>query len=95
MFSGPLVSLGTLGLHHQCISGLTRVQIFTLGGSWSGGEGGKNGEKLPAGGTWQRLDNVPVSRIVTADPRGEYRADNHGWFFAWSNAEGAFNLSYS
>jgi galactose oxidase len=70
------------------------VQIFTLGGSWSGGEGGKDGEKLPAGGTWQRLANVPVSRILTNDPQGVYRADNHGWFFAWSGSEGDFDIPY-
>jgi galactose oxidase len=63
------------------------VQIFLLGGSWSGGRGGKNGELL-VGGTWTNLTGVLATSILTADPKGVYRADNHGWFFSWSNGEG-------
>jgi hypothetical protein len=56
--------------------------------------GGKNGEKLAVGGNWASLPNCPVSRIRTADPAGEYRADNHAWFFPWSNAEGVYFLLF-
>jgi galactose oxidase len=63
-----------------------------LGGSWSGGLGGKNGEVFTpagAGAGWRKLSNVPVAPILTKDPEGVYRADNHGWFFGWSGGKGA------
>ena len=64
--------------------------MFTLGGSWSGGEGGKNGEIYdPTDPNWALLKNVKSEYILTDDPRGMYRADNHGWFFAWEDNEGA------
>ena len=59
-------------------------EVFTIGGSWSGGSGGKNGEVWSASGGWRLLPNVPVDNIMTADPRGAYRADNHTWLFAAS-----------
>jgi hypothetical protein len=69
--------------------------VFLLGGSWSGGVGGENGiapkdaEVLsPETGRWKKLPGVKATSILTKDPEGTYRADNHGWFFAWSNAEG-------
>jgi galactose oxidase len=59
-------------------------EVFTIGGSWSGGIGGKNGEIWSAAGGWRTLPNVPVDSILTADPRGGYRSDNHPWLFATS-----------
>ncbi|GIU57077.1 hypothetical protein NicSoilC12_28260 [Arthrobacter sp. NicSoilC12] len=59
-------------------------EVFTIGGSWSGGIGGKNGEIWSAAGGWRTLPNVPVDSILTADPRGGYRSDNHAWLFATS-----------
>jgi hypothetical protein len=64
------------------------LQVFLLGGSWKGGRGGKTGEIL-SDGVWQLLSGVSATSILTADPQGVYRADNHGWFFGWSNEEGA------
>jgi hypothetical protein len=64
------------------------VQVFLLGGSWSGLRGGKNGEIL-SNGAWSLLSGVVADVILTDDPYGVYRADNHGWFFGWSNGEGA------
>jgi hypothetical protein len=65
------------------------VQIFLLGGSWSGGQGGKNGEVFdPIAGKWRALTNVKPEFILTSDVTGTYRADNHGWFFGWLNGEG-------
>jgi hypothetical protein len=58
--------------------------------------GGKDGEKMSVSGIWALLPKVPVSRILTADPAGVYRSDNHGWFFPWSAAEGTLAwLTYS
>jgi galactose oxidase len=44
--------------------------IFTIGGSWSGGQGGKNGEYyIPRTNTWVRSPNALVSRMLTGDAR--------------------------
>jgi galactose oxidase len=66
------------------------VQIFLIGGSWSGGlESNKDGEKFRPGGPWVNLPGAPVDLIRTKDPKGRFRDDNHSWLFAWSGAEGA------
>jgi galactose oxidase len=57
-------------------------EVFTLGGSWSGGIGGKHGEVWSASGGWRALPNVLSNPILTKDPAGEFRADNHAWLFA-------------
>jgi galactose oxidase len=66
---------------------LSTGQVFTLGGSWHDRAGSKDGELFtPSGttGTWSRLPGVSASAILTADPAGVYRADNHAWLFAWT-----------
>ncbi|MER5889473.1 discoidin domain-containing protein [Streptomyces sp. NPDC001941] len=71
---------------YQAMTLLSNGEAFVLGGSWSGGEGGKDAEVWsPATGTWRKLSGVPVTTTMTADPRGPYRADNHQWFHATSN----------
>jgi galactose oxidase len=60
-------------------------RVFALGGSWSGGLGGKNGEVWSPGVGWGRLTGVLVTPILTKDPEGVFRSDNHGWFFAWTD----------
>ena len=59
-------------------------EVFTIGGSWSGGSSSKHGEVWSAEGGWRLLPDVPVDSTMTADPRGAYRADNHTWLFAAS-----------
>jgi galactose oxidase len=62
---------------------LENGNVFTLGGSWSGGEGGKNGEVWNANNGWTNLT------ASSADPlygyERAYRSDNHGWLFASGN----------
>ncbi|MFF3402358.1 discoidin domain-containing protein [Streptomyces sp. NPDC002659] len=71
---------------YQAMTLLSTGDAFVLGGSWSGGNGGKGGEVWsPASGTWRKLGGVPVTTTMTADPRGPYRADNHQWLHATSN----------
>ena len=61
-------------------------RTFTIGGSWSGGYGGKNGEIYdPSKNTWTLLSGCPVAPMLTADAAGIYRADNHAWLFGWKN----------
>jgi galactose oxidase len=69
------------------------VQVFLLGGSFSGGQGNKYGEVFdPITGTWRALTSVKPDFILTGDVAGTYRADNHGWFFGWLDGEGALPL---
>ncbi|WP_338118073.1 discoidin domain-containing protein [Streptomyces coryli] len=70
---------------YQAMTLLSNGDAFVLGGSWSGGNGGKDGEVWsPATGTWRKLSGVPVTSTMTADPAGPYRADNHQWLYATS-----------
>ncbi|WP_166784808.1 galactose oxidase-like domain-containing protein [Cryobacterium sp. TMT2-14] len=61
---------------------LCNGQVFLLGGSWAGGQGGKNGEIWSTCAGWRGLANVPVAPILTNDPQGVFRSDNHAWLFA-------------
>ncbi len=71
---------------YQSSATLSNGNIFTIGGSWSGGEGNKNGEVWNAAtNTWSLLPGCPVAPMLTADARGVYRADNHGWLFGWKS----------
>lgn len=63
---------------------LSNGKIFTIGGSFSGGIGGKIGEIYDdATKTWTTLTGAPVAPMLTTDQEGEWRTDNHGWLFAW------------
>jgi len=66
---------------------LSNGYVFTIGGSWSGGDTTpKNGEVYnPFTGTWTELAGARVAPMLTADQQGVYRADNHGWLFGWKN----------
>ncbi|MBC7995738.1 MAG: DUF1929 domain-containing protein [Rhizobacter sp.] len=61
--------------------------VLTLGGSWSGGLGGKHGELWTAAGGWRRLTGVPVDSTQAPDPQGLFRADNHMWLFPAPNGQ--------
>ncbi|KAL8851636.1 MAG: hypothetical protein Q9221_003473 [Calogaya cf. arnoldii] len=65
---------------------LSNGGIFTIGGSWSGARGGKNGEYYdPVANTWTLRPGCPVAPILTNDNEGIYRSDNHAWLFARQN----------
>lgn len=68
-----------IGRGYEGTTLLANGSVLTLGGSWSGGQGGKDGERWTAGSGWQRLPGVPVGPVVGDDPEGIYRADNHLW----------------
>lgn len=57
-------------------------RIFTIGGSWSGPRGGKDGE-IYDGTTWTNLPGAEVAPILTQDAGGIFRSDNHAWLFPW------------
>lgn len=61
-------------------------RIFTIGGSFSGALGGKNGEIYDStADSWTNLPGAAVEPMLTKDHEGIYRQDNHAWLFAWRN----------
>ncbi|KAG9240068.1 carbohydrate-binding module family 32 protein [Calycina marina] len=81
--AGPLMNIPR---GYQSSAALSNGQIFTIGGSWSGGRGGKNGEKYDsATNAWSLLSGALVAPMLTADAGGIFRQDNHGWLFGWKN----------
>ena len=57
------------GYQAQAIT--SQGKLFTIGASWSGGQGGKNGEIYdPGSNTWTELSGCPVAPILTADAQG-------------------------
>ena len=64
---------------------LSNGSVLTLGGSWSGGLGGKNGEVWTSGFGWRSLSGVTATPVTGPDPQGVYRGDNHLWLFATAN----------
>ncbi|KAL8794000.1 MAG: hypothetical protein Q9195_003406 [Heterodermia aff. obscurata] len=71
---------------YQSQTTLSDGRIFTIGGSWSGGQGNKNGEVYNAlSNQWALLSGCPVAPMLTNDAQGVYRADNHAWLFGWKN----------
>ncbi|KAL9098592.1 MAG: hypothetical protein Q9163_005780 [Psora crenata] len=78
---GPNMNIAR-GYQSQCT--LSDGRTFVIGGSWSGGVGGKDGEVYSISqNAWTRLPGCPVGPMLTADAQGVYRADNHAWLFGW------------
>ncbi|KAL8838366.1 MAG: hypothetical protein Q9170_002173 [Blastenia crenularia] len=64
---------------YQASATLSNGNIFTIGGSWSGGNGNKNGEVWnAASNTWSLLSGYKNLGYI-------YRSDNHGWLFGWKS----------
>ena len=55
---------------YQSATVLSNGNTFTIGASWSGGQGGKNGELFNGAG-WAGLSGAPVAPILTADAQGK------------------------
>lgn len=72
-----------LGRGYQSSATLSDGRIFTIGGSWSGGFGGKDGE-IWDGTKWTLMRGCSVQPMLTNDKQSVYRNDNHAWLFAWS-----------
>ncbi|MCJ1425377.1 hypothetical protein MMC29_003276 [Sticta canariensis] len=63
---------------------LSDGRIFTIGGSWSGAIGNKNGEVYNTNtNVWTKLPGCLSKALYTADKEGEYKWDNHPWIFGW------------
>jgi galactose oxidase len=64
----------------------TNGRIFTLGGSWSGRIGDKDGEVFdPAVNEWTALPGCTSLGMLTNDHHGAIASDNHAWLVSWSN----------
>ncbi len=61
--------------------------VLTLGGSWSGGAGGKDGEVFTPGGAWQRLSGVRIDTFLSADPSRDFGGDSHFWLIPSGNGK--------
>jgi len=71
---------------YQTSATLSNGQVFTIGGSYSGPRGGKNGEVYnPATNKWTMLPKAAVNVMLTTDREGVWREDNHAWLFGWKN----------
>lgn len=82
---GPLMSIPRA---YNADTTLSNGKVLTLGGSWYDTAGNKNGEIFTASGatgSWSELPDVLASNILTADPAGIWRADNHPWLVAQAN----------
>ena len=69
---------------YQSSTTLSDGRSFVIGGSWSGGEGGKDGEVYSITyNTWYNRPKAAVQALLTNDAQGTYRADNHAMLFGW------------
>ncbi|QZO01346.1 RICIN domain-containing protein [Chenggangzhangella methanolivorans] len=60
---------------------LSNGDVLTVGGSWSGGVGGKIGEVWSVEGGWRTLPNIVAEKMAGPDPRGLFYGDNQMWLF--------------
>ncbi|CAB3808877.1 hypothetical protein LMG28614_06900 [Paraburkholderia ultramafica] len=70
---------------YQGSATLSNGNVFLVGGSWNGGEGGKTGETWIPGSGWHVNSAILADYILTNDAAGIFRADNHAWLFAVAN----------
>lgn len=74
------------GYHAHTVLG--NGEVITIGGTWSGGGGHKDGEIWsPQTNSWRRLSGIPSGPLQTGDSRGQYRADNHYWLYLAPNGK--------
>jgi large repetitive protein len=76
------------GYQANCV--LQDGSVFTLGGSWSGGVGGKNGEVWNEAQGWRRLTGVPVTSmlsVATNTANGTFDGDSHFWLIPAGNGK--------
>jgi YVTN family beta-propeller protein len=59
--------------------------VLTLGGSWSGGWGGKHGEVWNASSGWRRLPGVPIDPFFTPEAINYFGGDSHFWLIPAGN----------
>jgi galactose oxidase len=74
-----------IGRGYQSQFTLNSGLAFTLGGSWSGGIGGKVAELYdPGTNRWTTRPGIYAEGTVVTQ-EGAYRSDNHMWFYESTN----------
>jgi hypothetical protein len=53
--------------------------VLTLGGSWSGGVGGKHGEIWTQAAGWRRVTGIPIDPMLSVDASRNFGGDSHFW----------------
>ncbi|KAG5925682.1 hypothetical protein E4U42_004056 [Claviceps africana] len=72
---------------YQSSATLSNGDVWTTGGSWSGGVFLKNAEVYDhKARKWTMQNGASVKPMLTNDKQGIYRSDNHPWLFGWANA---------
>jgi hypothetical protein len=71
---------------------LSDGSAFTIGGSWSGGEGNKDAEIWTEESGWRVLTGLQNELLWNSndynnEPQGIYRLDNHAWLWAAPNGK--------
>ncbi len=68
--------------------------VFTLGGSWSGGRGGKSAELYSPESGWVSIPSIQGELLLEGNDsniderqQGIYRSDNHAWLWAAPNGK--------
>ncbi|PNS14664.1 hypothetical protein CAC42_1686 [Sphaceloma murrayae] len=70
---------------YQSSTTLSTGGVFTIGGSFTGGLGGKVGEVYdPKTNAWTLLPGADDVPLLTKDLEGIWREDNHAWLYAWT-----------
>ncbi|KAI6378483.1 hypothetical protein MCOR25_002185 [Pyricularia grisea] len=73
-----------IGRGYQASATLSNGNVFTIGGSFSGGTKSKNGEVYdPNSDKWTLLDGCKADALNTGDLA--WRRDNHAWLYGWTN----------
>lgn len=85
--SGPTMKIPR---GYQGNATLSDGSLFSIGGSWSGGRGNKDGEVFTLNDGWRILSNVTAAETVEEgttgySDEGVYRTDNHAWVFEAPN----------
>jgi large repetitive protein len=73
------------GYQANCV--LEDGSVLTLGGSWSGAVGGKDGEVWDAASGWRRLTGVPITPMLSVDnsSNSSFGGDSHFWLYQAGN----------
>lgn len=80
-------NLMNIGRGYQANVTLANGTVLTLGGSWSGPLGGKDGEIWKDGAGWTLKSGIPITPFITPDPDGIFRGDNHLWLLTQPNGK--------
>lgn len=77
--TGAWTSSGNMNIPrgYQSNTLLADGRVLTLGGSWSGGVGGKHAEVWSPSGSWSRLTGVPVDPFLVAEAGQTFPMDSH------------------